>query len=175
MKVLSLWEPWATLIAEGIKKVETRGWDCSFRGTLLIHAAATKSPEGRLLWLMLQQHRLLPAHLMELKFEQLPFRHILCRTEVVEMLPTLHARLRKEYTRFTDAQDHVQSAFDEAKADDMEYLLGDYSRGRFGWMLRDTRKLVKPILATGRQGLWEWTAPTQATREDQQQELNLLN
>lgn len=36
MKVLSLTEPYATLIKEGKKKVETRSWKTSYRGELYI-------------------------------------------------------------------------------------------------------------------------------------------
>ena len=42
MKVLSLTEPYATLIKDGKKKVETRSWKTSYRGELYIHASSTK-------------------------------------------------------------------------------------------------------------------------------------
>ncbi len=39
MKVLTLTQPWATLVAEGAKKIETRSWETLYRGPLAIHAA----------------------------------------------------------------------------------------------------------------------------------------
>ena len=39
MKALSLWQPWASLIAAGVKKVETRHWPTAYRGPIAIHAA----------------------------------------------------------------------------------------------------------------------------------------
>ncbi len=42
MKVLSLTEPYATLIKENRKLVETRSWKTKYRGELYIHASATK-------------------------------------------------------------------------------------------------------------------------------------
>src|ERR1700694_3122793 len=39
MKALSLWQPWASLIAMGLKEFETRHWATSYRGPLVIHAA----------------------------------------------------------------------------------------------------------------------------------------
>jgi len=39
MKALSLWQPWASAIALGSKRIETRGWATSYRGPLAIHAA----------------------------------------------------------------------------------------------------------------------------------------
>lgn len=40
MKVLTLKQPWATLVAEGIKKYEFRSWRTSYRGKILIHAGS---------------------------------------------------------------------------------------------------------------------------------------
>jgi hypothetical protein len=37
--VLTLTEPWATLVVMGAKEWETRSWSTSYRGLLLIHAA----------------------------------------------------------------------------------------------------------------------------------------
>lgn len=38
MKVLTIKEPWATLIIAGYKKYEFRSWKTSYRGKILIHA-----------------------------------------------------------------------------------------------------------------------------------------
>ena len=38
MKVLTLRQPWATLVAEGVKKYEFRSWKTKYRGKILIHA-----------------------------------------------------------------------------------------------------------------------------------------
>lgn len=42
MKVLSIKEPYATLIANGNKVIETRSWKTNYRGELFIHASGTK-------------------------------------------------------------------------------------------------------------------------------------
>jgi hypothetical protein len=39
MKVISIIQPWATLIAIGEKKFETRSWSTKYRGELAIHAS----------------------------------------------------------------------------------------------------------------------------------------
>jgi activating signal cointegrator 1 len=41
MKALTVREPWATLIARGIKAIENRSWPTDYRGPLAIHAAKT--------------------------------------------------------------------------------------------------------------------------------------
>ena len=38
MKVLTIKQPWATLIMQGDKKFEFRSWQTKYRGDLLIHA-----------------------------------------------------------------------------------------------------------------------------------------
>ena len=40
MKALSVTQPWAQLIADGRKRVETRTWSTHYRGWLAIHASA---------------------------------------------------------------------------------------------------------------------------------------
>lgn len=44
MKVLTLHQPWATLIAAGIKTIETRSWSTRYRGPLAIHAGLANPP-----------------------------------------------------------------------------------------------------------------------------------
>lgn len=39
MKMLSIRDPWATLIARGVKDVENRSWRTNHRGPVLIHAS----------------------------------------------------------------------------------------------------------------------------------------
>lgn len=39
MKVLSIRQPWAWLIVQGIKTVENRSWPTKFRGQFLVHAS----------------------------------------------------------------------------------------------------------------------------------------
>ncbi len=44
MRALSLHQPWASLIAEGVKTIETRSWATKYRGPLAIHAAKRRPP-----------------------------------------------------------------------------------------------------------------------------------
>lgn len=46
MKVITLKQPWATLVAEGIKKYEFRSWKTNYRGKILIHAGCGIDKEG---------------------------------------------------------------------------------------------------------------------------------
>ena len=46
MQVLTLKQPWATLVAEGIKKYEFRSWKTNYRGKILIHAGTGIDKKG---------------------------------------------------------------------------------------------------------------------------------
>src|SRR5574343_1234835 len=39
MKAITLHQPWATLVAIGAKRIETRSWSTNYRGPIAIHAA----------------------------------------------------------------------------------------------------------------------------------------
>lgn len=45
MRCLTLWQPWASLIAVGAKRFETRSWGTDWRGSLAIHASLKWSRE----------------------------------------------------------------------------------------------------------------------------------
>lgn len=45
MKTLTIKQPWASLIAHGIKDIENRTWKTNYRGRILIHAGATHDKE----------------------------------------------------------------------------------------------------------------------------------
>jgi hypothetical protein len=46
MKALSVRQPWAWLIVQGIKEIENRTWPTAYRGRLLIHASKTVDVEN---------------------------------------------------------------------------------------------------------------------------------
>ena len=80
MKVLTLKQPWATLVAEGIKKYEFRSWKTKYRGKILIHAGAGIDKEA------IRQYEN-----MDLKF---PSRKIVAIAEIIDCLE-LNEQLNK--------------------------------------------------------------------------------
>lgn len=46
MKVITIRQPFATLIAEGLKEYEFRSWKTEYRGEILIHAGKTVDREA---------------------------------------------------------------------------------------------------------------------------------
>ena len=133
MKVLSLTEPYATLIKNGIKQVETRSWKTNYRGKLYIHASSTKvSKEDRG-----------NAALMSLvDTDDLNYGNIICSCELV------------------DCVEMTEAFIAEIKKNENEYLSGLYEKGRYAWMLEDVKVLDKPIKAKGHLGIWNYDEPS---------------
>lgn len=46
MRTISIKQPWASLVAAGIKDIENRSWDPKFQGKILIHASSSKVPKS---------------------------------------------------------------------------------------------------------------------------------
>jgi hypothetical protein len=40
-----------------------------------------------------------------------------------------------------------------------EIAFGDWTPGRYAWLLANVRPLAEPVPARGAQGLWHWEAP----------------
>lgn len=51
MRAITLHQPWASLVAHGVKLDETRSWRTPYRGPLAIHAGVDESP-----WLEVHRH-----------------------------------------------------------------------------------------------------------------------
>ena len=146
MKVISLWQPWASLIATGAKKIETRSWSTNYRGPLAIHAAKTWNADcefymhtwhiqGGLAPLMGRPLDLTGSSYPDIKGEQLPKGLIIATCNLVNCIPT---------DEFTQKQIEFEKNF------------GDFTPGRFGWILEDVKPLAEPIPAKGMQGLWNY-------------------
>lgn len=127
MKLLSLWEPWATLMAIGAKRVETRSWSTPYRGWLAIHAAKGGISKRELADVMED-----PAFQLALSGEQLQFGKIVA---VVRLLGC-------EPTQLLDPEISQQ-----------ERTFGDYSPGRYGWETSDVFRLPRAIPFRAMQGL----------------------
>lgn len=130
MKAITLWQPWATLIAIGAKRYETRSWSPHYRGPLAIHAAKTGRDIARYRGRPKIEEALTRAGY---SFDTLPLEAMVCTARLEEVLP-------------------AEVVVRQGLADDF----GDYGAGRFAWRLVDVRPLVEPVPTRGWQGFWEW-------------------
>ena len=129
MKALTVNQPYADAIVEGIKKYETRSRRTNIRGRVAIHAGKKilKAPAlFQRVWELLGENKIQN------------FGAVIGTVEIVDCVPV---------------EEIVE------KLDETERLLGDYSPGRFAWVLKNPRKLPAPIPARGQLGFWEWAPP----------------
>jgi len=126
MKAITLWEPWASLIALGAKKIETRSWPTSYRGPLAIHSGLKK-----LSYYPIELVRAVPA-VVTLKYHYGCVIAIANLVACIEMTPA-----------------------NIALVDEPERSFGDYAAGRWMWLLANVRR-IDPVPAKGRLRLWEW-------------------
>lgn len=129
MRVLTLRQPWASLIALGHKKIETRSWRTDYRGPLLIHAAKTFSSEERLFASEERSFGRIGA--------RLPLQAIVCKAVLVDCQPTEEASLT---------------------ASGLEKRLGNFLPRRFAWFLEHVEPLTEPVPCIGCLGLWKPSA-----------------
>ncbi|MCG8694670.1 MAG: ASCH domain-containing protein [Minwuiales bacterium] len=152
MKALTLWQPWATLIALGIKGFETRGWSTRYRGPLAIHAAKRRVDRRQFddyLWPVLAGFDYIGEPRPDIPWP-LPTGCVVAVCELVDVIPTEQIRV------IEDEADWDDFGQDRGAISPAEHYLGNYEPGRFAWDCRKVRRLRQPIAARGAQGLWEW-------------------
>ena len=159
MMAISLWQPWASLIAAGLKRVETRSWETRYRGPLAIHASARWSWEMvRLLkqpehWGPLSEAGIMdPIEAARKPSGRMPRPLPLgCHvaTCVLEECVQVGSRL------WNSRRPSVSPIFYRDQVGPDEYIFGNLSEGRWAWLLRDIFALPTPLPAKGCQGLWE--------------------
>lgn len=142
---LSLWQPWATLIAIGAKHYETRGWPTSHRGPLAIHAAKVWTRDQAILCAKEPFRSALEAAGIAIPLE--PGRYFTGRRPPVFLpLGSVVAT-----ARVVDCVDAYARA---GAVGETERAFGDWGPGRFAWQLADVRPLAEPAPIRGAQGLF---------------------
>lgn len=133
MKALSLWQPWATLIALGVKLTETRGKPIRYTGPLAIHAAK--------LWNRRTQHAA-----REFADEHPQFREELVqppRGGIVALADVVEV-----YQFGLQLPDYVTAH---------DYHAGNFTAGRWGYKLENVRAVHPMVPLPGHQWLWTLT------------------
>lgn len=126
MKVLSIKEPFATLICNSKKRIETRSWKTKYRGELYIHASISK----------IDKKTLSRLELMDiLGDDELHYGKIICKCNLVDCI-----YMDEEFVN-------------DIKKDNQEYICGHYEVGRYAWVLDDIEILNTPIEAKGKLGI----------------------
>lgn len=173
-KCLSLWQPWASLIALRAKHIETRSWSTSYRGPLAIHASKKcvpgtigdyeiedDTPRGSAKQYLMRGASLSWPY-------RLPLGAVVATCTLADVVPMVVECEEEAIRRLAidvdgslwlcepepddDADDYPRQDWREV-TDQVPY--GDFAPGRYGWVLSNIRA-VGPIMTKGHQGLWEW-------------------
>lgn len=149
MKTLTICQPWASLIAIGAKKIETRSWYTSYRGLLAIHAGRSRQFDD----IMFREpfYSALKPFLTPSGGILLPYGEVIAVCRLVNCLEIgfTYIRYGRVYVELSDGS--------QIEGDALAF--GDFTPGRYAWILEDVRMLPEPVLAKGRPGLWDWEPP----------------
>ena len=128
MKVISIKEPFATLIAKGIKKIETRSWKTNYRGELFIHASGKQ----------LAKEFIKYDFVLDLiKNMDMNYGNIICKCNLVDCI-------------------YMDEGFlNYINQNQIEYNLGEYKLGRYAWIIEDVEPIY-PMPAKGRLNIWNF-------------------
>lgn len=150
MKTLTLWQPWATLVAMEEKRIETRCWSTKYRGKLAIHAAAKFPPK----WVGASSRtdpfrdELADVFGARRDRDDRYGRHV---DDILRGLPCGKVLCVVEVTDVAAIDDMLRETLSQR-----ERVFGNYEAGRYAWHLKMVDVLEPPIPAKGSRMLWNW-------------------
>lgn len=162
IKAISLYQPYASLIAYGFKQFETRSWKTSYRGKIAIHAGKNLSSLNAIRYN---------------KYDNLRHR-IACLYETEETLKLMEFLDDKDnfplgrivaIADLTNCREMVTMATDDpnkigiGSASRCEEVVGHWERGRYAWELENVELFLSPPIK-GQQGLFNIELPFDSKR-----------
>lgn len=152
MKAITLWLPWASLVAKGYKGIETRSWATKYRGPIAIHAAASMPVWAKYLCMdfaiKLGIEGYTNSWLHELELGDGPFGKVVATANLADCIQVKHEDKFMNACKATLEDDRI--------IEGNEYYFGDYTPGRYAWILEDIKPFAEPVPAKGKQRLWNW-------------------
>lgn len=144
MKTLSIKQPWASLIAHGIKDIENRNWRTNFRGRIFIHASAKDS--GALYELLNEkQIDAMNNHWTDSPYPNRPLSAIIGEVDIVDCIIN-HESIWADKTIYDE---------DDFDKPDPKPI--------YNWVLSNPVLYDKPILnVKGKLSFWEFEKPEES-------------
>lgn len=166
MKAITIWQPWAQLIACGVKKFETRSWETSYRGPIAIHAAKKSAHEIFSEYIEHDTAQFILGELSKFDFffpKDLPHGCIVATADLVNCWHIVynpgtdidiakHIPIGAELNvprKHPDFHKYIVPT-------EQEMLIGDWTPGRYAWELENVKVLEEPIPAKGNQRIWNF-------------------
>jgi hypothetical protein len=152
MKCISLWQPWASLLAHGQKKIETRSWALPgpLPRVLAVHAAKRWNRELDEVARTEPFARCLREAGVRCPSD-MPLGVVVGVVRVVEVVNTV-ILTGERYHAPCLGWKLLRDSPNEAR-------FGDYAYGRYGWVCDQFFPLPEPQTCTGRQGVFDWAPP----------------
>lgn len=139
MPCISLWQPWASLVAGGFKQYETRSWSPPQRligGLLAIHASKRWTRDEQYYTdRFIREYPETAPFLRPDGYQRPPLGAIVCVCRLI---------------RF-DTSDAMNEHIIQR-----ERAFGDWSPNRFVWRLEVVKVPAVPIPMAGKQGIFQW-------------------
>jgi len=142
MRTITLWQPWASLIVTDMKKVETRGHKTNIRGRVAIHAAKfRKIPHEvfREIYDLLPPYSMVATWLGSIEKGKCTenFGSVLGTVVIKDCVP-------------------IEELYGTEYDTPLERAVGDWSVGRYGWILSAPQTFESSVPVKGKQGFWNW-------------------
>ena len=159
INAITLWQPWASLIAQGHKQIETRSWQppiSAIRQPIAIHAAKRLVKPNDV---DEETRRKVTELLGSFWYMDVPSYGVVVATA------TLKAAIKVNPAAYDDYELTVINEVKRTVAERTgtaidfpphEYLFGDFTPGRWLWILTDVQPVDPPIECKGQQGLWQF-------------------
>lgn len=150
MKALSIKQPWASLIAHGIKDIENRTWKTKFRGTIYIYASA-KTAGSTLDLLTPQQWNEWDLHIKKIKyFPCFDFSAIIGEVDIIDCVQD-HPSIWAEKAVYNE-----EDFMDEEDEINYHKNIAPFIKPIYNWVLANAKLYDKPILnVKGKLSFWE--------------------
>jgi hypothetical protein len=153
VRALTLTQPWADLVVDGEKRIETRSWSIGYRGPLAIHASKAMTQDA---WDLVMYLR----HALRRRVDPSQRGMVLGTVDlidVVRIMPPRGAGPHRGWHRDSHRTDIPLGMRWELTL--FEEEVGDFTPGRFAWLLANPVRFPEPIPAVGHLGVWEWEEP----------------
>ena len=155
MKCLSMWQPHASAVSVGSKRIETRHWETWYRGPLAIHAAKRRVLSELLdyhddwVWIgALTALGWSSGNEVAADLALLPLGAVIATCNLVDCRPSeSFTRDEIETPRYPDRPNPELYAWRESE-------MGNFGPRRFGWVLENIVRLPTPIPFIGHQTLF---------------------
>ena len=166
MKAITIYQPWASLIAAGAKRFETRSWATRYRGPIAIHTGKTPVPPDFGFVTRIPESKIADALGIHRPYDTENDRDFWRRCIDDEFLGAVVAtaelagchRIVRYGGRGMTSRDPGWIEGDDwiYEPTEQELLFGDWTPGRYAWELTNVKPLPEPIPAKGKQGLWDF-------------------